>query len=84
MSLKYEPASKQRGPDHVRHRASSFARNDSGLVFKAHRLAYHPTLGWRVIKKKKKRVWARRQRGAKSASLVPLLFDLLLYSRYRS
>jgi len=25
-----------------------------GLVFKAHRLVYHPTLGWRVIKKKKK------------------------------
>jgi len=25
-----------------------------GLVFKAHRLAYHSTLGWRVIKKKKK------------------------------
>ena len=26
-----------------------------GLVFKAHRLAYHSTLGWRVIKKKKKK-----------------------------
>ena len=26
-----------------------------GLVFKAHRLVYHPTLGWRVIKKKKKK-----------------------------
>ena len=25
-----------------------------GLVFKAHRLLYHSTLGWRVIKKKKK------------------------------
>ena len=24
------------------------------LVFKAHRLLYHSTLGWRVIKKKKK------------------------------
>jgi len=24
-----------------------------GLVFKAHRLVYHSTLGWRVIKKKK-------------------------------
>jgi len=23
-----------------------------GLVFKAHRLVYHSTLGWRVIKKK--------------------------------
>jgi len=29
-----------------------------GLVFKAHRLVYHSTLGLRVIKKKKKiRVW---------------------------
>ena len=27
-----------------------------GLVFKAHRLVYHSTLGWRVIKKKKKAV----------------------------
>jgi len=26
----------------------------AGLVFKAHRLVYHSTLGWRVIKKKKK------------------------------
>jgi len=26
-----------------------------GLVFKAHRLVYHSTLGWRVIKKKKYR-----------------------------
>ena len=26
-----------------------------GLVFKAHRLVYHSTLGWRVIKKKKLR-----------------------------
>ena len=25
-----------------------------GLVFKAHRLVHHTTLGWRVIKKKKK------------------------------
>jgi len=24
-----------------------------GLVFKAHRLLYHSTLGWRVIKKEK-------------------------------
>jgi len=28
-----------------------------GLVFKAHRLVYHSTLGWRVIKKKKLRVY---------------------------
>ena len=27
---------------------------EEGLVFKAHRLLYHSTLGWRVIKKKKK------------------------------
>ena len=26
-----------------------------GLVYKAHRLVYHSTLGWRVIKQKKKR-----------------------------
>ena len=26
-----------------------------GLVFKAHRLVYHSTLGWRVIKKKEKK-----------------------------
>jgi len=26
-----------------------------GLVFKAHRVVYHSTLGWRVIKKKKKK-----------------------------
>ena len=26
-----------------------------GLVFKAHRFVYHSTLGWRVIKKKKKK-----------------------------
>ena len=24
-----------------------------GLVFKAHRLLYHSTLGWRVVEKKK-------------------------------
>ena len=29
-----------------------------GLVFKAHRLAYHSTLGWRVIKKKKRALLA--------------------------
>ena len=28
-----------------------------GLVFKAHRLLYHSTLGLRVIKKKKKKDW---------------------------
>ena len=35
-----------------------------GLVFKAHRLWYHSTLGWRVIKKKKERQrWARLRIG---------------------
>jgi len=28
------------------------ARFPEGLVFKAHRLVYHSTLGWRVIKQK--------------------------------
>ena len=28
-----------------------------GRVFKAHRLVYHSSLGWRVIKKKKKFVF---------------------------
>jgi len=32
-------------------------RFQGGLVFKAHRLLYHSTLGARVIKKKKKRRW---------------------------
>jgi len=27
-----------------------------GLVFKAHRLVYHSTIGWRLIQKKKKKV----------------------------
>jgi len=31
-------------------------RRDGGLVFKAHRLVYHSTLGWRVIKKKMKKM----------------------------
>ena len=30
-----------------------------GLVFKAHRLLYHSTLGLRLIKKKKKCGWAK-------------------------
>jgi len=32
---------------------SNVKRFRGGLVFKAHRLVYHSTLGWRVIKKKK-------------------------------
>ena len=66
-----------------------------GLVFKAHRLLYHSTLGSRVIKKKKKssyflfmtlksrtvylHIFAARNR----VSLARVLL-LLLYSRYRS
>jgi len=34
-------------------RLGNVKRFRGGLVFKAHRLAYHSTLGWRVIKKKK-------------------------------
>jgi len=30
----------------------SLPRFRGGLVFKAHRLVYHSSLGWRVIKKK--------------------------------
>jgi len=30
----------------------TYRRRDGGRVFKAHRLVYHSTLGWRVIKKK--------------------------------
>ena len=35
-------------------------RFQGGLVFKAHRLVYHPTLGWRVMKKKKKLTFDER------------------------
>ena len=34
----------------------------TGLVFKAHRLEYHSTLGWRVIKKKKIDTGGQRHR----------------------
>jgi hypothetical protein len=36
------------------------------LVFKAHRLVYHSTLGWRVIKEKKKEENSRRWRKCSS------------------
>jgi len=36
---------------------SIFSTWSRGLVFKAHRWLYHSTLGSRVIKKKKLRVW---------------------------
>jgi len=40
-------------------RVSGLKRFRGGLVFKAHRLLYHSTLGLRVIKKKKFGVWGR-------------------------
>ena len=44
-----------------------------GLVFKAHRLVYHSALGWRVNKKKKKkvrRVASRRPTGNQNLTRV--------------
>jgi len=41
-----------------------------GLVFKAHRLLYHPTLGLRVMKKKKKKKKTVCMAGCK-VELVP-------------
>jgi len=47
-----------------------------GLVFEAHRLLYHSTLGWRVIKQKKKALlpwWlAHAAQSSRSASLYLL------------
>ena len=40
-----------------------------GLVFKAHRLLYHSTLGLRVIKKKKKVTCDSGERGRKPVEL---------------
>ena len=40
--------------------ASVAAGTGTGLVFKAHRLLYHSTLGLRVIKKKKMDCWELR------------------------
>ena len=39
--------------DHARELRRNVKRSRGGLVFKAHRLVYHSTLGWRVIKKEK-------------------------------
>ena len=36
-----------------------------GLVFKAHRLLYHSTLGWIVTKKKKERCMCNEARSAR-------------------
>ena len=41
-----------------------------GLVFKAHRLVYHSTLGWRIIKKKKKKSGVRA--AARRTALEPI------------
>jgi len=51
-----------------------------GLVFKAHRLVYHSTLGWRVIKKKKK----KKRIQPLFAEIPTTLFVLLnlFYSRF--
>ena len=46
-------------------------RDRGGLVFKAHRLVYHATLGSRVIKKKKKRPGGRRSRRRWRAASAP-------------
>ena len=45
-----------------------------GLVFKAHRLLYHSTLGWRVIKKKQKKpdVYQRGIRAVRLPGGVPV------------
>ena len=44
----------------------------AGLVFQAHRLLYHCTLGARVIKtKKKKKVWGREKRTSCAVGLCP-------------
>ena len=43
-----------------------------GLIFKAHRLVYHSTLGLRVIKKKKKKKRARRKKAGASSIVIPI------------
>ena len=50
-------------------------RFQGGLVFKAHRLLYHSTLGLRVIKKKK---------CVPSSLLLSIVYFLPYYSRYSS
>ena len=53
-----------------------------GLVFKAHRLLYHSTLGLRAIKKRKK--IRNAHAGDASGAVLHQTLLLLLYSRYRS
>jgi len=57
---------------HIRSTADSVWRG--ALVFKAHKLLYHSTLGWRVIKKK--------ERGACILELVEL-FDFYMKAKAR-
>jgi len=63
-----------------RHGCLEVQRFRGGLIFKAHRLLYHSTLGWRVIKKKKGAIsdlHLRRQ----TAHVVHERVDALLRSR---
>jgi len=60
-----------RGASAAPHPASD-ARFRGGLVFKAHRWLYHPTLGSRVIKKKK-HCLSGRQKKNNTASLISRL-----------
>jgi len=46
-------------------------RFKGGLVFKAHRLLYHSTLSWRVIKKKKKKTGVAPLRIRQEETLPP-------------
>ena len=55
--------------------------SDSRLVFKAHRLLYHSTLGLRVIKKKKKKVQGLGYRvcGVGQGQMVEMQITLLFF-----
>ena len=44
-----------------------------GFVFKAHRLVYHSTLGWRVIKKKKKTTLVKRHATQRTPRLTSVV-----------
>ena len=57
-------------------------RFPGGLVFKAHRLLYHSTLGLRLIKKKKKTTGTSARCAEPTLTHAP--DGLLIYSRYRS
>ena len=51
-----------------------------GFVFKAHGLVYHLTLGWRVIKKKKKRCAHQEDLVPRTAALMAemIMVELML------